>query len=152
MHLIHRLTWVVAVLLLPTTLLAEDEVATDLAKLQGTWLLVSAEESGQDQTDDMTKKLSIVVKDNVFSFIYEGVPTTINMKVKLDPAQKPKTVDLHSTTRKVGPAPGIYMVDGETLKLCWGRIGAARPTEFATKAGDKHIFLTLRKKPEPKKP
>jgi uncharacterized protein (TIGR03067 family) len=132
-------------LLFPSTLVSDDQAAKDLEKLQGTWLLASAEEGGQDQTDDTAKKLSIIVKGDILSFKHEGQPKTLDMKITLDPSKNPKTIDLLSTARKVEAAPGIYSVEGDNFKLCWGKIGMERPTDFSTKPGDQRILLRLKR-------
>jgi uncharacterized protein (TIGR03067 family) len=122
-----------------------DDASKELAKLQGVWSVTSAQENGKEQTDETTKKLSIVVKENVFSFKFEGQPKTLDMKLKLDPSAKPKAVDLASTVREGQVAYGIYELDKDELKVCWSRNGKARPDGFSTKKGDDRIFLTLKR-------
>ncbi len=123
---------------------ANDE-ADELEKLQGVWSVASAQENGKEQADEKSKKLSIVIKDDVFSFKFEGQPKTLDMKLKLDPSVKPKAVDLASTVREGQVAYGIYEMDKDELKVCWSRNGKARPAEFSTEEGDDRIFLTLKR-------
>jgi uncharacterized protein (TIGR03067 family) len=121
-----------------------DDAADELQKLQGVWSVASAQENGKEQADERSKKLSIVIKDDVFSFKFEGQPKTLDMKLKLDPSAKPKAVDLASTVREGQVAYGIYEVNKDELKVCWSRNGKARPDDFSTKEGDDRIFLTLK--------
>ena len=122
-----------------------DEKAKELEKLAGTYSVASAQEGGKEQADDKSKKLNIIVKGDVFSFKFDGQPKTLDMKLKLDPTAKIKTVDLASTTREGQVAQGIYELDGDVLKVCWSRSGKDRPTDFSTKLNDDRIFMTLKR-------
>ncbi|MEO2091338.1 MAG: TIGR03067 domain-containing protein [Gemmataceae bacterium] len=68
---------------------------------------------------------------------------------KLDPAAKPKTIDLISDGRT---APGIYELDGDTFKLCMSEgQNAIRPTEFKA-GGMRTVVVTFKRvKDEEKK-
>ncbi len=142
MQLLSRLT---AAVLLLTPLAGADEAARELEKLQGVWAIASWEECGKEQSDEQTKKLTIVIKDESIAFKYEGQAKSLVMKLKLDPSAKPKAVDPVSTLREGQlAAMGIYERDGDELKLIWSRNGMARPEEFSTKRGDDRIFVKLR--------
>jgi len=64
---------------------------------------------------------------------------------KLDPAKKPKQIDLlfgEGRTTK-----GVYHLEGDTLKLCAEKeTDGERPTEFSTKHGTTHFLVVLKKK------
>jgi uncharacterized protein (TIGR03067 family) len=122
-----------------------DETAKELEKLQGTWSVVLAQEGGKEQADEMSKKVSIVIKGDIFSFKVEGAPKSLDMKLKLDTTTKPKGVDLTSTIREGQVGLGIYELSGDELKICWSRNVKARPDGFSTKPGDDRIFLTLKR-------
>ena len=136
---------------LPALLLAlalpahADDAAKDLDRLQGAWSVASAQEGGREQADEMSKKLTIVIKGDVFSFAFEGQPKTLDMKLKLDPSAKPRAVDFASTAREGQVSYGIYELTGDELKVCWSRNGKARPDGFATKPGDDRLFLSLKR-------
>jgi uncharacterized protein (TIGR03067 family) len=132
-------------LVLPASLIAADDAAKELEKLEGTWSIVSAQEAGKEQTDEKSKKLSIVIEKDSFIWKYEGQPKTVQVTLKLDPTTKPKSVDLVSTLGKKRAAFGIYELNDDVLKICWARNGKARPDEFTTEAGDDRIFLTLQR-------
>jgi uncharacterized protein (TIGR03067 family) len=124
---------------------AAEDAGKELDHLQGNWSLVSAEEAGKNQTEAKGRNVSVVVKGDVWSIKYEGQPKSLDMKLELDPSSKPKAVDFVSTLRDNVKAHGIYELDGDTLKVCWAKAGHARPSEFKTNAGDKRIFLTLKR-------
>ena len=88
----------------------KDAVKDELAKLQGTWKVVSVEAGGKDVLKDV-KLGEITFKEGG---AVEGLGPDIT--VKLDPTRKPKEIDL--IRGKDGkPWMGIYALDGDTLKL-----------------------------------
>ncbi len=68
---------------------------------------------------------------------------TLNYKV--DPSKKPREIDISRPEGSGMPALGIYAIDGDTLKLCYGGAGDARPDAFASEVGSKCFFLTLKR-------
>jgi uncharacterized protein (TIGR03067 family) len=122
-----------------------DEAAEDLKRLQGEWSIASAQEGGKEQADEQSKKVSIVIHDDVFSFKAEGQPKTLDMKMKLDPKASPKAIDLTSTITEGATSFGIYEMNGDELKVIWSRNAKPRPDAFSTKAGDDRIFLIFKR-------
>jgi len=117
---------------------ADDQaVKKDLALLQGEWSMVSGSADGQPMPDEMLKQMKRVCK---------GAETTTTMggqvfmkaKITIDPSKTPKTVDYEMTDgfTKGKKQLGIYEVDGDTFKSCFGKPGAERPTDFISKPGD----------------
>ena len=107
--------------------------ADELARLQGTWKVVSLEKDGKKRSEDEIKGLKVIFKEDKF-IIKEG-DKEFEAVLKLDVGAKPKAIDLmvkqgdQSQTLK-----GIYHLDGDDLKICAaGAPGGDRPTEFATK-------------------
>lgn len=130
---------------LPAIAARADEAADDLKMLQGTWEVVSAQEAGMEQTGVDVPKLIIIIKEDTFSFKVEGQEKTLDTKLKLDPSASPKAVDLFSTLRQARSVMGIYVTNGNDLKICWARRPKPRPDTFETKPGDERIFLTLKR-------
>jgi len=119
-----------------TTLAAED--AKDI---QGTWLPETAELGGRPFKTNFTLKLDAgkyeVAAENLDKGTYA-----------IDPAAKPRTIDI---TGVEGPnagrkIPGIYELDGDTLRLCYGMAGSTRPTEFKSAAGTRLFLVTYKRK------
>jgi uncharacterized protein (TIGR03067 family) len=95
-------------------------------KLQGTRLTIRGD------------KYIVTVKD-----------TKHEVTIKLDPAQKPKAIDMlfpdGTNLPKVGK--GIYKLDGETFVLCRAQsTDGARPTEFGTWPNTGYFLVTWKRK------
>ena len=90
---------------------------------------------GKSVPGEFVEKGRYVFKGNELT-IFEGDKNVGKATFTLDPAKKPKTIDMTATE---GPGKGktmygIYRIEGDTLTLC---IGEERPTDFngAGKAG-----------------
>jgi uncharacterized protein (TIGR03067 family) len=69
---------------------------------------------------------------------------------KLDPAKRPKAIDLAVSDEqdkgKIGH--GIYDLDGDRLKICFPQDANAeneRPTAFKSEAGSRLVLVTLKR-------
>ena len=124
-----------------------DNESKTLKALQGSWAVVSVTASGRPQTvDEKSNNLTIQIKLKVLSFKYKGAKKSLDMKLKIDPTTKPKSIDLRSTTPNGKTALGIFEVADGKLKLCWAPFGKSRPKSFATKANDGHMSFVLRRR------
>jgi uncharacterized protein (TIGR03067 family) len=119
---------------------------TDKEKLQGAWIPVSVEKGGRKISEQE-------IKDKNFEMIFTGDKVTLPAKdvtkqevtYKLDPSKKPKHIDWMMPNDKL--AKGIYLLDGDTLKVCVSeQEGDDRPTEFESKEGSKILLMELKRK------
>jgi uncharacterized protein (TIGR03067 family) len=113
-----------------------DPPLAGLAELQGTWTLVAMETEGHE----------VPAEDfQGYNAVYEGNRLTLRVGEKVrrrgivtvDPTRPVKAIN---TWDQDGPyedqtVPGIYALEGDTLKVCFARPGQERPKEFTTKAG-----------------
>jgi uncharacterized protein (TIGR03067 family) len=122
-----------------TPVLADDKdaVKKDLAAMQGEWSMVSGSADGQPMPDDQRKRMKRVCKGDETTTTMSG-QVYIKAKITLDPLKKPKTIDYDMTDgfTKGKKQLGIYEVEGDTFKACFGKPGAERPTDFTSKPGD----------------
>jgi uncharacterized protein (TIGR03067 family) len=114
---------------------AADASAKDLAKMQGDWMVVSTTIDGSKLPDEEAQTLFRTVNGNAYT-IFRFSKTISRGTFKIDATKTPKTIDsTPAAPSKAGPVLGIYEFDGKTLKICNGRPGMPRPTQFGPKEG-----------------
>ena len=125
-----------------------------LESLQGTWVLASAEEHGRAVPEETVKgmNMALSIKDARFTFKViqkNGVSKTMEGRLTIDPTKQPPTMDwsaLKPEDERHLNLKGIYSVEGDTFKFCYGE---ERPTEFKTKPErelDQRMFVFKREK------
>jgi uncharacterized protein (TIGR03067 family) len=111
------------------------------ATIKGKWEVVSAMFNGDE---------SVGLKGRVLEFgdkeftAYEGDKKGRTIGFTLDAAANPKQIDL-SRGNDGAKALGIYSIEKDELKLCYGEPGAERPKKFESPAGDKVFLLVLKR-------
>jgi uncharacterized protein (TIGR03067 family) len=119
----------------------------DLKKLQGTWECVSMEREGDVVPPEHFKGSSVVYEDDLATLYRDGEFFRRGI-ITLDPSKTPKRIN---TWDLAGPyaddsVPGIYEIDGDTLKICFSRPKIARPTEFTTKKEPGFLYCVYKRK------
>jgi RNA polymerase sigma-70 factor (ECF subfamily) len=115
----------------------EDPATKELERLQGTWVAVSAERQGKEVPEEKVKEAKITLVISMDKFTLKTARGTGELKgtLKIDPTRQPKTMDwsaLRPEDKNAVNAKGIYQLDGDTLRFCYG--GQDRPSKFKTKA------------------
>ena len=126
-----------------------EAVKKDLAQLQGEWSMVSGSADGQPMPEQMLKQMKRVCKGDEATTTMAG-QLYIQAKITIDPSKKPKTIDYQMTGgfTKGKKQLGIYEVDGDRFRSCFGKPGAERPTDFTSKPGDgRTLSVWRREKP-----
>ncbi len=127
---------------------AGDEAKKDKDKLQGTWKAVTMERRGESKDDTQDHRL--IFAGDEFT-IKRGDQELIKGKFKLTPDQKPRAIDMEITEdpqaeNKGKTVQGIYALDGDSLKWCFGEPGGAdRPKELSAPAGTKYNLVTFKR-------
>ena|SRR5712672_2219841 len=132
---------------------AEDQaVKKDLALLQGEWSMVSGSADGQAMPADLAGKMKRICKGDEITVTMSG-QVFFQAKITIDPSKQPKTIDYAMTegSNQGKIQHGIYEVDGDTLKSCFGGPDAERPADFTSKTGD-HRTLSVWKRSKPATP
>jgi len=135
----HSLLALALVWTLPAGAARPDD---DKELLKGTWTVVKSDENGKPNEEVLKAKFTFKDGDKVlFKPAEEQAQEAV---VKLDPAKKPKHIDL---TVKDGneslTALGIYEIDGDKMRLCIAEPDAnARPTEFKS-TSKKVVYMEL---------
>jgi uncharacterized protein (TIGR03067 family) len=140
--------FVLALLLLAATLvigapapLPKPTNEEDLRRLQGTWVRVASFRAGKPFPKSPGTLEAMVNGDNL-AFYWDGKLSKA-WTVRLNAKAKPKTLDL-SNGKTSGP-PGVYALDGDTLKICFG--DEKRPTDLSGAAPTDRLVVWRRKKP-----
>jgi len=134
------------VFLLPLTLLAQDkkpDAKTEAAALKGKWKLVSSKFNGKDLDVGKDGQKGLVFSEKDF-ITFDGQRSGRTITFTLNPTTDPKEINLAlvGTDQK---SQGLYTLDGDTLTLCYGEPGAARPAKMESKEGDKTFLLVLKR-------
>jgi uncharacterized protein (TIGR03067 family) len=123
-----------------------DPPAAELAEFQGTWVMVSMETEGHEVPAEDIKDSFAVYEGNRLT-LRAGERVRRRGIVTVDPARRPRAIN---TWDQDGPfedqtVPGIYALEGDTLKLCFARPGQERPKEFTTKSGTAFLFCVYKR-------
>jgi uncharacterized protein (TIGR03067 family) len=112
----------------------KDAVKNELAKLQGSWRIVSYEIDGVKLPDEAIKDMVVTFKDSDYSFEDSKTTGTI---ASIDPTKKPKQIDykLCSGDEEGKTELAIYELDGDKFKDCIAKPGKDRPTVFTARCG-----------------
>jgi uncharacterized protein (TIGR03067 family) len=113
-----------------------DAVKQELAKLEGEWSMESGEANGQALPPDLVKTGKRAVKGDETT-VSIGDRVYMKAKFTIDPGKKPKQIDY--TVTNEGPnkgktVKGIYELDGDKVKFCFGGPDKDRPTDFSAPA------------------
>ena len=131
----HRV--ILALFFTATALTAQpsaDAVKKELNAFQGTWTLVSGQNSdGKVFAAEEFKDVSLVVDGDKF-FLKEKGKVSIEGTFTVDPTKKLKTIDVNYKNPN-GRLLGIYQIDGDTRKSCFAEDGKTRPDGFRKEKG-----------------
>jgi RNA polymerase sigma factor (sigma-70 family) len=125
----------------------------ELDKLQGTWLVVRAEEEGNEIHEEDLKKAkeTFAVKGGKMTYCRDG-KVQVTMRIVLDPGETPAAIDLTFIERKEKGYTNhaIYQLDGDMLKLRMndkfgGNSLNERPTDFSTANGKEAVLFILKR-------
>ena len=126
---------------------AQDKPGTsDKDKLQGTWSIESMKMGGKDMPAEELKKVKLTFTGD--KVIVKADAKNEEHTYTLDAAKKPKQIDI---TAKAEVIPGIYELDGDTLKIATAHKGGVRPTDFNSQDGSMVGVMVLKRDKADKK-
>ncbi len=130
----------------PTDAAQEQVTAAkeELKKFQGTWKIELQEEDGKKLSEAELKGRTISFGSSLFLVRKKGAMEQIG-KVKIDPAKKSINATVDKGTHEGDLLPGIYELDGDTLKICLSTDGDSRPKDF--KPGPDRLLMVCKRVP-----
>jgi uncharacterized protein (TIGR03067 family) len=125
----------------------KDQGEDDLSKIQGQWFVVSLEHGGHPTDPADFQGQSSIYEKNRWTWKV-GDRVVRRGIITLDSTRSPKAIN---TWDSDGPhedetVPGIYQIEGDTLKLCFAQPGDKRPAKFTTKEGTGTVFVVYKRK------
>jgi uncharacterized protein (TIGR03067 family) len=124
----------------------EDETKKDLKRIQGTWAFVAIEEEGikksQRELKGMEDRLYWTFRENELVRTLGG--EAAKGKFKLDAKGLPKQIDIFDYAGKGKTVRGIYMFEGERLKIFLGTKSGERPWSFGQPKSGQASFTLKR--------
>jgi uncharacterized protein (TIGR03067 family) len=141
------------VLALPVRGQAQDTKVQDakkeLEKLQGTWELVEVVHGGkQVPKEALAGGKAVITGDQMTLAESANDNEPRKFRIVLKPDLNPKGIDTIALNRDNDhTSPGIYRLDGDTLKICSPNVKEIkeRPTEFKAGEGSRLVILTMKK-------
>lgn len=140
-----RLLALIPGLVLAAVAVAQPDLPADVKKLQGVWVMTTAEKDGAKVAVDQVKASKITYKGmEVIVETPHQAKEPIKVKLtRVDSTKKPAEMDW---VRENGPDAGKVMLaiyefsDGDHYRICFGSGGKDRPTAFSTKEGSGHFL------------
>jgi uncharacterized protein (TIGR03067 family) len=124
---------------------ADDKAADqELAKLKGTWKIVSYEKDGVQADANALDALPTLTFDGRKYTWSDGEEGSIEA---IDPTKKPKSIDYKAKDEdgKDRTDLAIYDLDGDTFRDCISAGGQERPKEFTAKKGTGNTLVTYKR-------
>jgi uncharacterized protein (TIGR03067 family) len=131
----------VSLIVVVCVLVGADNTKGDLKKLQGDWVLVSAEHEGNKVSDEDLKSCRLVIEGEKYIFKEVG-SDTLTGTLKLDSSKTPKTIDSKPSDGEA--LLGIYELKDKEFKVSLAASGKERPKDFTS--GDYiHVWKRAKK-------
>jgi uncharacterized protein (TIGR03067 family) len=129
-----------------------DAAKDDSEKVQGTWTMVFAADSGRALPAEDIAHHQLVMRGDKYTLFKAEDKLHDHGTFRLNPTQSPRAIDI---TEDQGPHKGktnrgIYLLDGDTFVVCYNLPHMGRPTEFTSRPGGS-VFLFIYKRDRPGK-
>jgi len=122
------------------------EPAKEAKKIDGSWIVESAEMDGKDIAKTFEKTI-LKIDGKKYTFEIDGKEDAGSLSI--DEKKTPMEMDItggKDSPLKDKTIPCIYHWDGDNFVICYGMDFKTRPTEFKTKDGSKRMLVTYKPK------
>jgi uncharacterized protein (TIGR03067 family) len=126
--------------------LADRDLRTEYTRLAGVWSFALVEVDGKRQPDVPFPSNKMILSRDGSYVVVQG-PRVTRGTLTVDPAKAPKHYDPTIKTGRLKglTVPGIYELDGNTLRLCFPLGSKERPSVLASKPGSGLIFQVFKR-------
>jgi uncharacterized protein (TIGR03067 family) len=124
----------------------KDNIPSDRDAIQGTWSVILAVDSGRTAPPEALRDIRFVITKDKVTMELGGRKQ--ESTYTLNPSTSPKSIDL---TTNGHTKPGIYDLQGDTLRICTSEDTDMRPTAFDSQPDSVNdLVLTMKRmNPEP---
>jgi uncharacterized protein (TIGR03067 family) len=135
------------IVLFPSPSRCEEKVQSDADKMADIWTCTSAINDGKPLADEIARELRLTLTKDGGYKTERGKQVLFDSIFKLDGGQNPKQIDMIGTEgeNRGKTAQGIYVLDGDTLTICYTMPGGERPKEFESKPGSKATLVVWKR-------
>jgi uncharacterized protein (TIGR03067 family) len=126
----------------------QQPAKSDRERMVGNWFLTN---------DDSMRKgeMWVITDDSILMNAKNTSPITNRYVHRLEAGKDPKQIDITVTLVNgppVGVIKGLYVLDGDELRLCLAALGKDRPAAFAEKPGPGEVLILHRSPPSAEQP
>jgi uncharacterized protein (TIGR03067 family) len=120
--------------------------ASQLTEFEGEWQMVSAVMDGVPMDPSAVEWVKRITHGRETT-VYAGPQVMMKMEFTSDASKAPKTIDYINIagSNKGKSQQGIYVFEGDLLKICVAAPGKLRPTQFQSDRGDGRTFSIWRR-------
>ena len=110
--------------------------------LVGKWTCVSATVDGKPLPDETVRLLRLTLTSDRYK-TEKGTDVLFDSTYSLDSTTNPKQINMVGTEGALRgkEAHGIYLLEGDTLRICYTMPGEQRPQAFQSVAGSKAYLI-----------
>ena len=118
------------------------DASKDADKLAGSWKCLSATVNGKPLPPDVVSKLQLNLTTNRYQ-TKKGDQVLFDSVYSLDASKKPREINIIGTEGDLAgkTAQGVYVIEADSLTLCYTMPGKERPKTFESKEGSE-VHLT----------
>src|SRR5262245_19141078 len=109
----------------------KDSAKKHLDAMQGEWTLVTTERNGGTLPEEIGRPVRRIITGNKFTAL-RGDETVAEGTLTLDASKRLKAIDAKGESGSE-TIKGIYELEGDTLRVCYGPPDSERPTVFTAK-------------------
>jgi RNA polymerase sigma factor (sigma-70 family) len=119
---------------------APPPAKTDRERMLGNWFVMNEDSQRKGE-------MWVIYDDWILMHAKNGGVNAHHYSHRLDASKNPKQIDIHETVYNgpnVGVIKGIYVLDGDELRLCLGEKGNDRPGAFPEKPKPGEVLILQR--------